>query len=117
MPEERAIPRRKYWLAYNLDPLGEVIVDAGARDALIMGGKSLLPIGVQAVQGCFEPGDLIRIVDPNGRELGLGLCNFSSEELTKICGCKSSDIDAILNTRIRHREAVHRDNLLLDAAH
>lgn len=117
MPEERAIPRRKYWLAYNLDPLGEVIVDAGARDALIMGGKSLLPIGVQAVQGCFEPGDLIRIVDPNGRELGLGLCNFSSEELSKICGCKSSDIDAILNTRIRHREAVHRDNLLLDAAH
>jgi glutamate 5-kinase len=117
MPEERAIPRRKYWLAYNLDPLGEVIVDAGARDALIMGGKSLLPIGVQAVQGCFEPGDLIRIVDPSGRELGLGLCNFSSEELSKICGCRSSEIDAILNARIRHREAVHRDNLLLDAAH
>lgn len=117
MPEERAIPRRKYWLAYNLDPLGEVIVDAGARDALILRGKSLLPIGVRSVQGCFEPGDLIRILDPNGRELGVGLTNFSSEDLQKICGCKSSDIERILNAHVPHMEAVHRDNLLLDAAH
>jgi glutamate 5-kinase len=117
MPEERAVPRRKYWLAYNLDPLGEVIVDAGARDALILRGKSLLPIGVQDVRGCFEPGDLIRILDPNERELGLGLSNFSSEDLSKICGCKSTDIEKVLRVRVGHREAVHRDNLLLDAAH
>ena len=117
MPEERAIPRRKFWLAYNLDPLGEVTVDAGARDALIIRGKSLLPIGIRSVQGCFEPGDLIRILDPNGQELGVGLSNFSSQDLQCICGCKSSDLEKVLKSPVGHREAVHRDNLLLDAAH
>lgn len=117
IPEGRAIPRRKFWLAYNLDPLGELVIDAGARDALILRGKSLLPIGVRAVHGCFEPGDLVRILGPSGNELGVGLCNFSSEDLSKICGCKSSDIEEILQAPAVHREAVHRDNLLLDAAH
>jgi glutamate 5-kinase len=117
IPEGRAIPRRKYWLAYNLDPLGELVVDAGARDALILRGKSLLPIGVRAVRGCFEPGDLVRILGPNGEELGVGLSNFSSEDLSKICGCKTSDIEDILQAPAVHSEAVHRDNLLLDAAH
>ena len=117
MPEERAIPRRKYWLAYNLDPLGDVQVDAGARDALIMRGKSLLPIGIRRVHGCFEPGDLIRVLGPNGSQIGVGLTNFSSEDLGRICGCRTADIETLLGCQVTHREAVHRDNLLLDAAH
>ncbi|MFP4317200.1 MAG: glutamate 5-kinase, partial [Desulfovibrionales bacterium] len=114
MPEPKAISRRKFWLAYNLDPAGEVRIDAGAAAALHR-GKSLLPAGIRSVEGSFGVGALVRITDTDGAVLGVGLTNYRAADLKRIMGRKSSEIEAVLG-RCLYTEAVHRDNMLLDAA-
>ncbi|MDD4951954.1 MAG: glutamate 5-kinase [Desulfovibrionaceae bacterium] len=115
LPEERVVSHRKFWLAYHAEPAGDVWVDDGAARALENKGKSLLPIGVSRVEGRFGPGDLVRIKAQNGRTVGVGLCNYSAEDLDRIKGKKTSEIADILG-RDAYAEAVHRDNLLLDPA-
>jgi glutamate 5-kinase len=117
LPEERAVSQRKFWLAYNLDPVGSVTLDQGAQDALLMRGKSLLPAGIREVQGDFSSGELIRILGPDRQQIGAGLSNFSARELRLISGKKSAELEGILGRPVPVVEAVHRDNLLLDAAH
>lgn len=117
MPEQKTVPQRKFWLAYNLDPSGYVVVDKGARDALIMHGKSLLPAGIKEVNGDFEPGDLVRILDLDKKQIGVGLINFNSFELQQIAGKRSEQINSLLGHKVYGIEAIHRDNLLLDAVH
>lgn len=114
MPDEHTVSRKKFWLAYHDDPCGTVTVDAGARRALVERGKSLLPAGIKGVQGCFERGSLIR-VEENGETLGVGLSNYSSDELQRIAGKKTSEIETTLGP-VLFEEAIHRDNLLMDAA-
>jgi len=116
-PGEKAVSQRKFWLAYNLDPLGAIVLDKGAQEALLLHGKSLLPAGIREVHGRFELGDLVRILSPEGNQVGVGLSNFDSGELRKIAGKKTSELSKILGHAIHHEEAVHRDNLLLDAVH
>ena len=111
----KSVSRRKFWMAYNLDPAGIIRVDAGAARALVQGGKSLLPAGITAVEGGFGVGALVRIEDAGGRVLGLGLTNYRAADLKRIMGRKSSEIETLLG-RCLYPEAVHRDNLLLDAA-
>jgi glutamate 5-kinase len=111
----KAVSRRKFWMAYNLDPAGTIRVDAGAVRALVQAGKSLLPAGITAVEGGFGVGALVRIEDPDGRVLGLGLTNYRASDLKRIMGRKSSEIETLLGHCL-YPEAVHRDNLLLDAA-
>ncbi len=115
VPEIKPIARRKFWLAYNLDPKGSLVIDAGAKEALLKKGKSLLPAGILQVDGRFGVGALVRILDTHGDTLGVGLCNYAQTELKKILGKNSEGIRDILGD-IAHFEAVHRDNLLLDAA-
>lgn len=117
MPGAKAVSQRKFWLAYNLDPVGAITLDKGAQEALLLGGKSLLPAGIQGVYGTFEPGDLVRILSPEGSQVGVGLCNFDSAELRRIAGKKSHELAEILGHHVQHEEAIHRDNLLLDAVH
>lgn len=112
---DKAISRRKFWLAYNLDPAGRIVVDAGAAKALLKGGKSLLPAGIVDVEGGFGVGALVRIVDAAGASVGVGLSNYKAAELKKIMGHKTSDIEHMLG-HCSFPEAVHRDNLLLDPA-
>jgi glutamate 5-kinase len=114
-PEPKTVSQRKFWLAYNLDPVGSIVVDQGARDALLMRGKSLLPAGIAEVRGTFAQGDLVRVLGPDERQIGVGLSNFSSRELASIAGRKSAEISEILGRSDFLDEAVHRDNLLLDA--
>ena len=114
-PAEKKISRRKFWLAYNNTPAGALVVDAGAVRALREGGKSLLPAGIRAVEGEFEPGSLVRIVDQAGLAVGVGLTNYSAEDLRRIMGRHSSQIESVLGG-CAYPEAVHRDDLLLDAA-
>jgi glutamate 5-kinase len=115
MPEGRAISRRKYWLAYNVEPKGALWVDQGAAKALRQKGSSLLPAGIVRVEGEFEKGSSVRILDPQGQTVGVGLANYPSQDLSRIMGLKSGDIAKVLG-QAPYPDAVHRDNMLLDAA-
>ncbi len=117
LPEEKSIPQRKFWLAYNLDPVGTVEIDKGAQDALVLYGKSLLSAGVKKIYGKFLAGDLIRIKGEDNTDIGVGLVNFESNELEKIAGKKSKEIESILGREVINKEAIHRDNLLLETVY
>ena len=117
LPDKKTVSQRKFWLAYNLDPVGSVVLDAGARDALLFKGKSLLPAGITSVHGHFEAGALIRILGPDERQIGVGLSNFSHVDVQRIAGQRTKDLPSILGAGSCTEEVVHRDNLLLDAVH
>ncbi|UFP94060.1 glutamate 5-kinase [Gloeobacter morelensis] len=103
---------RKRWIGYGLVPAGALHLDEGAVLAVREGGKSLLPAGVSAVEGHFETGALVRLIDGQGLEFARGLVNYSSEELEKIRGRKSGEIAALLGIEGQPPTAVHRDNLI-----
>jgi len=100
---------RKRWIAGSLQPSGTLVLDDGALSAL-KAGKSLLPIGVTAVQGTFDKGDAVVIEDKAGAELARGLSAYSSKDALKIIGRKSSDFETLLGYRGRD-ELVHRDDM------
>ena len=102
---------RKQWLAGVLEVTGELRLDDGAVAALREGG-SLLPVGVKSVSGTFGRGDVVRIADDGGRELGRGLAEYSRAEAERIAGCRSDGIEAALGYRGRS-VMVHRDELVL----
>ncbi len=112
--KEQNVSRRKYWLVYREEPQGKVYIDDGAAKALIEQGKSLLPVGISQVEGDFQVGDLVRIVY-NDKNIGIGLINYNNETISKIKGLKRHEVAAVLGNAL-YPEAVHRDNLLLDAA-
>lgn len=112
MPARERISARKHWIRYNLEPEGEVVVDHGAAHAVTRLGKSLLPIGVVRVTGSFEDGAAVSIIDPQGTRIALGLINYSSDEMAKIMGHQTVEIEWILGYR-RHDEAFHADNVVL----
>lgn len=113
-PAQRAVSRRKFWLAYQSDPAGTLEVDAGAARALEEQGGSLLPCGVRAVSGSFARGALLR-VSCMGRDIGIGLSNYSSSELAKIGGLRRHEVAVILGDA-HYPEVIHRDNMLLRPA-
>ncbi|MDR3074306.1 MAG: glutamate 5-kinase, partial [Deltaproteobacteria bacterium] len=115
-PSRKAIPSRKFWLAYNEDVAGGLTVDAGAVKALVKGGKSLLPAGVTGVAGNFGQGALVTINGPDGETIGVGLCNYSAAELKRVMGKSLADRVELSDLGASYAEAVHRDNLLLRAA-
>lgn len=115
-PLEKSIPSRKFWLAYNADPSGALVIDAGAVKALVKGGKSLLPAGITAVTGNFGQGALVTISGPDGAGLGVGLCNYSAAELRRVMGKSLAGHGGVPEEDAPYAEAVHRDNLLLHAA-
>ncbi|SDK93777.1 glutamate 5-kinase [Maridesulfovibrio ferrireducens] len=115
VPDEKCVSGRKFWLAYNCDPAGDLIIDEGAQKALMAGGKSLLPAGITAVEGDFKAGELVRVVSKSGKPVAVGLACYGSEDMNKILGHKSDQIESILG-KCPFPEAIHRDNLLLDAA-
>jgi glutamate 5-kinase len=103
---------RKHWISGSLQPTGTIVVDDGARAALIK-GNSLLPAGVRAVQGTFERGDAVIIKDLRGRVLGKGLSAYSSADAERIAGFKSSEIERILGYKGRDT-LIHRDDMALE---
>lgn len=112
MPAKRKLAKRKYWIAWTKKPSGTLVIDEGARDALLKRGKSLLPKGIIEVRGAFERGAAISIVDEEKIELARGLAGYSSVELNKIRGLHSKEIESALGYRFDD-EAVHRDDLVL----
>ena len=103
---------RKQWIAGSLRPSGRIAVDAGAAKALAE-GRSLLPAGVTAVEGEFEKGDSVRVVDAGGEEIARGLVSYSKSEAAAIAGKRSEQISGILGYRGRN-EIIHRDDLVLN---
>lgn len=103
---------RKQWMADHLQTAGRVVLDAGAVQKLTEEGKSLLPIGVTAVDGEFSRGAVVTCVDPAGRAIARGLCNYSSAETRRIMRHASSEIAVILGF-VEEPELIHRDNMVL----
>ena len=102
---------RKQWLAGVHDVKGELRLDDGAVNAL-SGGSSLLPVGVIAVAGKFRRGDVVRLIDDNGAEIGRGLAEYSDDEALQLVGCQSDEIEATLGYRGR-TVMVHVNELVL----
>lgn len=112
LASDNGLNRRKHWIAYTLKPAGTIVVDTGAREVLVNKGKSLLPSGVVRVEGRFERGACIRICCDDGREFARGLTDYSSAEISRLAGKKSSAIEDILGYRYSD-VVVHRDNLVV----
>ncbi len=111
---EASLAKRKSWMRDHLQLRGKVTLDAGAARALTLGGRSLLPIGVIAVNGEFERGEVIACVDDSGKELARGLANYSSSETQRIMRKPSTEIEALLGY-CNDDELIHRDNLVVTA--
>lgn len=111
-PAPTRMAARRRWLMSAVRPAGTLQVDAGAARAVIGGGKSLLASGITLVEGDFERGELVRVTGPDGQPIAQGLSNYSSSELGRIKGVKSSQIEVILGQK-PYDEAIHRDNLVL----
>ena len=103
---------RKRWIAFSLKSKGSIIVDDGAEKAMTGGKKSLLPSGITKTLGRFSEGDVVDIALNSGKAIARGLSNYSSDEITKIKGKKTSEIESILGYK-DYDEVVHRDNLVV----
>ena len=112
MPDENRLTIRKHWIAYNLKPAGEIVVDQGAYDAVVQRGKSLLPSGLKEIHGSFGVGECVRCIDPRGREFARGLVNYNAQELNQIKGLHTSKIDKVLGYKA-YDEIIHRDDLAI----
>jgi len=111
LPSSTPLAARKQWIAGSLTPAGVLSIDAGAEKALLE-GNSLLPVGVDGVEGRFERGDAVIVRNSDGRDLAHGLSAYSSEEALALKGRQSDEIEDVLGYRGRN-ELIHRDNLVL----
>lgn len=102
----------KRWIGFTLLPAGELTVDAGAVRALTERGRSLLPIGVTGVAGEFPRGGPVRVLTHDGREFARGLSNYAADELRRVAGRRTDQIEELLGG-VPDATVVHRDNLAL----
>ncbi len=110
-PVADRLAKRKRWIAYVLKPGGTVVVDGGACRAIVEHGRSLLASGLREVRGKFGVGSCVHCVDADGRELARGIVSYSAEEIDRIKGRHSREIEAILGYT-RGDEVIHRNDLV-----
>ncbi|NHC22348.1 glutamate 5-kinase [Nocardioides sp. IC4_145] len=108
----RRRPTRLLWLAHATEPMGSLVLDAGAVRAVVERRASLLAAGITGVTGSFHAGDPVDVVGPDGTVVGRGLVNFDAEELPDLLGRSSHDLARELGAAYE-REVVHRDDLVL----
>jgi glutamate 5-kinase len=111
-PGGGAVSARKLWIAVGRRAAGEIVVDDGAREAVVERGKSLLPAGVVEITGTFEAGDTVVLKDRRGESFARGLVGLSSAELRRVKGLKSTEIADVLPSA-KGVEVVHRDSLVV----
>lgn len=111
LPVATSLESRKRFLLAGGREIDRLVVDIGASQALFKGG-SLLPVGVIEVEGSFDRGDVVRVIDPQEREIAHGLTNYTSHELNRIRGHHSGEIDHILGYDYGE-EVIHRNNMVL----
>jgi glutamate 5-kinase len=109
---DKRMNARDRWIAFAGKPKGILIIDKGAVSALLEKGKSLLPAGVKRVSGTFSAGDTVEIQTEEYRAIARGMANYSCEEIDKLRGCKTSEIELRLGQKT-FDEVVHRDNMAL----
>jgi glutamate 5-kinase len=109
--QESPLTARKQWLADHLQLAGGLVLDDGAINAL-MSGRSLLAVGVKAVEGEFERGAAVACRTADGLEVARGLINYSGSETRRIAGHATGDIESLLGY-LDEEELIHRDNLVL----
>jgi glutamate 5-kinase len=111
-PKRGRLSSRKGWIAYGSRSKGNIVIDDGAVKALTQGGKSLLPSGIMTVEGNFETGDAVYCINSEGKRIAKGLVNYSSYEISRIKGKRTTEIEKVLGYKYSD-EAIHRDNLVL----
>lgn len=111
-PSNRPMQARKRWIAFGTEVKGKLMLDNGAIEALVKGGKSLLPSGVVSVEGCFSEGQVVSIVNKNNQEVARGMVNYGSTEIGSVKGLKSCEIENKLGFK-DYDEVVHRDNMVI----
>ena len=112
--EGKTVTPRKRWIGFSARPRGKLLLDAGAARAIGRDGRSLLAIGILAIEGEFQKGDVVALCDPDGREVARGLTNYHADEILRIKGLKSNRIAEVLG-HCPYEEVVHRNNLTLVA--
>lgn len=110
-PDNEPMTARQQWLLGHI-PKGRISLDDGAVSVIRQQGRSVLPVGVKAVDGKFSRGDLVVCTDLSGLEVGRGLVNYNDEEARRIMGHASRDIEALLGY-LDDPELVNRDNLVI----
>lgn len=104
------VPAWKRWIGYTVTPSSKLRIDAGATQAVRDNGRSLLAIGVTGIEGHFSKGEIVSLVDPDGREVARGIVNFHSEQVATIAGKRTEEITTLLGSDA-DQSVVHRDNL------
>lgn len=112
VPRKNRLQARKRWIAYNARPSGKIVVDEGAKEALLKRNKSLLACGIKSIEGKFIYGDTVVIAGVDGAEFARGLSNYSAEDIDKIKGVSTKSAERIIEKGF-YQEVVHRDNLVI----
>jgi glutamate 5-kinase len=112
LPHGTTLPAWKRWLGFTARPKGKLVLDAGARRAVVEKGRSLLPIGVVQTAGSFAKGDVVALCDLEGGEFARGLSNYAADDANRILGLRSEQIAQVLGS-VPYEELVHRDNLVV----
>lgn len=115
-PRQNRLQFRKRWLAFGARIKGRLTVDKGCAQALLSNGSSLLAAGIKAVEGNFEQGSTVSILNQEGWEIARGLANYNTEDARKIMGAHTHEITKILGHK-PYDEVVHRDNMVLLSRH
>lgn len=111
--KENRLQFRKRWLAFGANILGTLTVDEGLAQAVKRKGScSILSVGITKVEGTFDSGTTVSVVDESGHELARGLVNYDSEDMRKLVGVKTSEIEKVLGHK-HFDEVIHRDNLVV----
>lgn len=112
LPNDEMLSGKKRWIGYATNVLGRLVVNYGAKKAIIEKEKSLLPVGLVDVVNEFKKGEVVSIVDENEREVARGIVNYSSEDCRKIAGAQSEEISKILGHK-NYDAIITRDNITI----
>ena len=111
-PANSKLEARKRWMLSGISQRGQITVDAGASGALVDDHRSLLPAGIKSVEGDFNRGESVYVVDSNGKKIACGIANYAARDIAKIRGLRSNRIEETLGYHYG-QEVVHRNNLVL----
>lgn len=109
---EARLTSKKHWIAFAMKGKGKIILDAGAVGAITAKGKSLLPSGIKGVEGRFGAGDAVELCSEDGTVVAVGIIHYGSDEVARIMGAKTSDIEKVLGYKYCD-EVIHRDDLVV----
>lgn len=106
--EQSSLPIKKQWLGFLSTPLGTILVDQGAEQAILSRGCSLLPVGVKGIEGKFHVGDVVEVINSEREILGRGIINYDEEQLREVLGLPSTEVTQKLEG-LHRLEVIHRD--------